>query len=311
MTGGRRTAARRSAVRRRLLVVCAIDPDPGDPLRRCTGQSRFLGEAGLWLARRGVDLICAEPGAATGYRPVPGAWEPATVEAIDAVFDRDHRRDRGAQHAWLARGVPVANPPAFHALCDDKLAFARWARGAGLPVPETVPAGDDAWRSWGAAYAKPRHGRMGAGVHRLAAGEAPRGAVVQRAVEPREAGESIRLLLQRTPGGPWTRAGAFRRVARAGADVVGLATGAEARPLRAEQRPALDGVERDSIRALAAAPDADLIVEVGIDVVLGRDGPAVLEWNARPGRSFERIGRDDLRCRAQRRPFEVLLGWVG
>jgi YheC/D like ATP-grasp len=294
----------------RLLVLCAIDDHPLDPLRRCTGQSRFLGEAGLWLAERGVDLICAAPGADQGFRPVPGAWAPAAVDGIDAVFDRDHGPTRDIQRGWVSRGIPVGNPPAFQELCDDKLAFARWAREAGLPVPETVPADDHRWRDWDGAFHKPRRGRQGVGVRRLAPGEEPGGGVVQRGVTPDHPGESIRLLLQRTPDGDWLRAGAFCRVARDGGEVAGLSEGAEAHPLRQEQILPLAMLEPVLTAALRCAPGAERILEVGVDIVLGPDGPAVLEWNARPGRSFDRIGRDDLRRSAVQRPFQVLLAWL-
>jgi len=47
-----------------------------------------------------------------------------------------------------------------------------------------------------------------------------------------------------------------------------------------------------------------------VDVILGHDGPRVLEWNARPGRSFDRIGRADLRAAAVTRPFDWIVGSI-
>lgn len=294
----------------RLLVLCAIDPHPVEPLRRCTGQSRFLGDAGLWLAGRGIDLICAAPGASDGFRPVPGAWQPAAVDGIDAVYDRDHGPLRDVQRGWVSRDIPVANPPAFQELCDDKLAFASWGQDAGLPVPETVPVHDHRWRDWDRAFHKPRRGRQGVGVRRLGPGDEPVDGVVQRGVAPHQPGESIRLLLQRSPDGDWLRAGAFCRVAPDGGEVAGLSAGAEARTLSPDQEDALSALQPGLLAALARAPEVERVLEVGVDIVLGPDGPAILEWNARPGRSFDRIGNDDLRRAALRRPFEVMLGWL-
>ena len=288
----------------RLLVLCAIDP--GESLRRCVGQSRFLGEAGLEMAHRGVDLVCAEPGSAVGYRPIPDAWEEVDVAGIDAVYDRHHGLDRSAQQGWERADVPVSNPTSFSLLCDDKLLFYRQARELGLPVPETVAADDPVWRSWERAVAKPRFGSKGAGVRILAEGDDPGDGIVQRAVAPDVPGSSIRLLVQRSRAG-WQLTGAMDRRDRAGRQVVGLARGADAQ--------AVDGTTGTLLRrwlprlqdAVDALPDADRIVEVGVDVVLSRSCVHVLEFNARPGRSFDRMGQPDLRRQALLRPFETMV----
>ena len=288
-----------------LLVLCALDPQ--EPLRRCVGQSRFLGEAGLALAERGARLLCAEPGAATGVRPVKGGWSEEEVRGVVGVYDRHARPCGEVLEGWEDRGIPVANPPAFRELCDDKLAFATWAGGAGLPVARTVAADDPAWRSWEGAFVKPRRGWGGQGVRRMAHGPPAGDEIVQMAVEPAVPGESVRLLLQREPGRGWKSAGAFLRRAPGGGEVASLARGATAHPLDAGTERRLAPLVRKLVAALAVAPGGEGAVEVGVDLVIGRFGPWILEWNARPGRSFERIGRMDLRRSAQLRPFLWLL----
>jgi len=288
----------------RLLVLCAIDP--AEPMRRCVGQSRFLGEAGLEMARRGVDVLCAEPGSTVGHRPVPCAWEEAVVEGIDAVYDRHHGPDRGAQRRWERAGVPVFNPTSFSRLCDDKLAFHRFALRAGLPVPETVLATDPLWRDWDLAVAKPRYGARGAGIRPITPGDSPGDGLVQRRITPDVPGSSIRLLVQRSQDGGWQRTGTMDRRDHAGGLVAGLSRGAEARVVDAAAEAVLARWFPRLADALDSLPDADRIVEVGVDVLLSQDRVWVLEFNARPGRSFDRMGRADLRRQALLRPFEVM-----
>lgn len=289
----------------RILVLCAVDP--AEAMRRCTGQSRFLGEAGLLLARQGVDLVCAAPGEASGHRPIAGAWESAAVTDVDAVYDRTHTRPRRFQRGWEDRGVPVFNPTSFSDLCDDKLAFARFARDRGLPVPRTVPADDPAWRSWQRAFAKPRHGDRGHGIRPVAPDETLDGGIVQEGVEPTVPGHAIRILLQREADGSWITAGIMDRHAEDGSAVVSLSAGATAKPLEPRSARGLRPLVNATAAILDTLDRANRIIEVGVDVVLRRDGPWVLEWNARPGRSFDRMGRPDLRAAAVLRPFERIL----
>ncbi len=290
--------------RTRILVLCAIDPHAAD--RRCTGQSRFLGEASLAMGRRGVDVICAEPGAATGYRAVPGTWEEVAVRDVDAVYDRHHDADRRIQRRWERAAVVVGNPVSLSTLCDDKLAFARWARGHDLPVPETVDARDARWRSWPEAFTKPRRGGRGRGVRLVDPAAPPRQGVVQRAVAPRVPGRAARVLLQRHIDGGWFVAGAMDRRDEGGADVVSLATGARACPLDRADLHDLTPAIAALGAALEGLPGAGRAIEIGVDAILARDGPWIIEINARPGRSFDRIGRRDLRRRALLHPFQVL-----
>jgi hypothetical protein len=293
----------------RLLVLCAVDP--AQAMRRCTGQSRFLGEAGLGLARQGVEVVCAAPGEGEGYRPLPGAWEPATVADIDAVYDRSHPRPRRVQRAWQDRRVPVFNPTSFSDLCDDKLAFARFAQGRGLPVPRTVPSSDPAWHRWGRAFAKPRYGGRGRGVRAAVPGETSLDDVVQEGVEPVVPGQAIRVLMQRDADGSWITAGIMDRRSEDGTGVVSLSAGAVARPADPKMARVLHPLVASTVDTLDSLEDAERIVEVGVDVVVDRDGPWVIEWNARPGRSFDRMGRPDLREAAVLRPFERIVASLG
>jgi glutathione synthase/RimK-type ligase-like ATP-grasp enzyme len=288
-----------------LLVLCDIDA--AEPLRRCRGQSRFLGEVGLRLGRRGIRMICAEPASPFGYRPVPGGWREEPVEGVVAVLDRHRTPHPAVLAGWIDRGVPVANPPPFRDLCDDKLAFAGWALDQGLPVPETVGGDDPRWRDWDRPYVKPRAGWGGRGVRRHGGETVAAEEVVQRAVEPALAGESLRILLQRDGAGGWLSAGAMVRIAPAGRPVASLSRGARVRSLEPREQGALPALLEPIIIAIGRAPGGGAAVEVGVDLILAADGPWILEWNARPGRSFERIGRADLRAAAQIRPFETLL----
>jgi len=288
-----------------LLVLCAIDPDAPD--RRCVGQSRFLGDAGLAKAARGIDVVCAEPGADRGWRAVPGTWRAADVRDVGAVYARHHDASRHVQRDWEARGVPVVNPTGFSDLCADKLAWYRFARRAGLPVPETVEADDPTWRGWSRPYAKPRRGRGGTGVRRLIRGDTPGPGVVQRAIEPRTRGESIRVLLQRSGARPWFQAGSLRRVAPPGEEVASLARGATAEALTPAESRSLAPLLARLSEALARRAEADRILEVGVDVIWAAERPWLLEINARPGRSFDRAERPDQRRAALLHPFEAML----
>ena len=292
-----------------LLVLCAVDAS--EPLRRCRGQSRFLGEVGLRLERRGIRVLCAEPGAELGHRPLPGGWREEPVEGVVAVFDRHRTPHADVLDGWTERGVAVANPASFRSLCDDKLAFARWARELGLRVPETVSGGDARWRGWDRPFVKPRAGWGGRDVRRADGEAVSADQIVQQAVESARPGESLRVLLQRDGGQGWLTAGSMVRVAPAGGAVASLGRGAQARSLEPREHSVLSALLEPLFAALDRAPGGGDAVEVGVDLILAADGPWILEWNARPGRSFERIGRADLRAAAQIRPFETLLARRG
>ncbi len=292
-----------------LLVLCAIDPD--EPMRRCRGQSRFLGEVGLRLDARGIRMLCAEPADPVGHRPVRGGWIEEPVEGVVAVLDR-HRVAHPAELArWGESGAEVANPPGFRALCDDKLAFARWARGRGLPVPATRPGDDPGPLVGSHAFVKPRTGWGGSDVRQHAGGPLGAHEIVQQSVKPVRAGEAIRLLLQRDVAERWIVAGALARLAPSGQPVASLARGARAAPLEVSRLESLAPLVGKLAEALEDAPGGDRAIEVGVDLILAQDRAWILEWNARPGRSFDRVGREDQRAEAQMRPFALLLRRAG
>jgi glutathione synthase/RimK-type ligase-like ATP-grasp enzyme len=231
------------------------------------------------------------------------------VRHVDAVYDRHHDPERAVQRHWELTTI-VGNSVSLSTLCDDKLAFARWARDHALPVPETVEAADPRWSTWPAAFNKPRRGARGHGVRLVDPGQPPRDGVVQRAVAPRHPGRAARVLLQRHPDRGWFVAGAMDRRAAPDVPVVSVATGADPCPLPASDleasRPALSRL----MQLLEQRPGAARSLEVGVDLVLSRDGPWIIEINARPGRSFDRIGRPDLRQRAMLHPFVTLLDLI-
>lgn len=242
---------------------------------------------------------------------MPGAWERADTSDVHAVYDRSHDADRKHQLRFQERGIPVVNAVGFSGICDDKLEFAAYARAQGLPVPPTVAADDPTWRTWPLAFAKPRHGGRGRGVRVVTADDPVDEGIVQRGVRSVVPGQSIRVLLQRETTGRWTVAGIMDRRAPPDEPVVSLSCGSEAHPATPATGHLLSPLVDATTAALDARPDAAWIAEVGVDVVLGHDGAMILEWNARPGRSFDRMGRPDLRAAALIRPFEWLLGLVG
>ncbi len=229
------------------------------------------------------------------------------MEGVVAVFDRHPTLHADVLDGWIEQGVAVANPPSFRSLCDDKLAFARWAREQGLRVPETVTGGDARWRDWDRPFVKPLAGWGGRDVRRHEGEAVSAGQIVQRAVESARPGESLRILLQRDGVQGWLTAGSMVRVAPPGGAVASLARGARVRPAGPREHTVLPALLEPIIAALGRAPGGGDAVEVGVDLILAADGPWILEWNARPGRSFERIGRADLRAAAQIRPLETLL----
>lgn len=292
----------------KLLVLCAIDDHR--PHRRCVGQSRFLGEAGLAMAQRGVDVLCAAPGASEGFRPIHRTWQPAEVTDIDGVYDRSHT-ERSHQRRWEQQGIPVGNPTSFSDLCDDKLRFHDWARSCGLPIPRTVPVTDQRWREWPLSFNKPRTGGRGRGVRLVCPQDSPTAGIVQRAVQPQVRGQSLRILLQRSAAGSWDVAGMMDRRSVDGNPVVSLSQGARALPVDVATQASLAPLITRITEALEALPDAQRLVEAGLDVILADDGPWILECNARPGRSFDRMGHPELRQAAVLRPFETIAGWLG
>lgn len=265
-----------------------------------------MGRAALRLAAEGLDVVfggLARGGRLVGHRAVADRWEPAEA-TVRAAYDRyPSQTDPAGFAALLAElgEVVVANPDDAVRLCRDKLATQRVLEAAGVPIPE-VEADPSrfaaALASWGAGFLKPRHGAFGRGVSRVTPGDplpaVGEGAVpgvadvlfLQRAVPPPEgwAGVACRVLVQRERGGWWLGPPVARR-SRVDA-VVNAARGSEVVPL-AEMAPdlvdAVAGLAGRVATALAAAAGGPRLVELGVDVVLARDGGAwVVEANSKP-----------------------------
>ncbi|MBN2800852.1 MAG: hypothetical protein JXX28_17075 [Deltaproteobacteria bacterium] len=322
----------------RLGVLVPVDGVPsGDP------AARPIGRAALLLAEEGVDLVfgaTVRAGRMSGLWARPSGWTRAEDVQVAAIHDRFPSQGRAAAHAEVVAelsGVPLANPPWLVELCRDKLVCQRTLERAGVPQPEVE---GDAARfaarldAWGAGFLKPRYGSFGVGVRRVVAGDglpaalpgnlqgALEPAVLQRAIRPPEgwAGISVRVNAQRRPEGGWClNPGVARRSvndpvvnAHRGAevapadDVLGHATLAEL------YQRALEVAE-----ALGALPGGEWVVELGVDLVVDREGRAhVIEVNGRPqgrlgalaSRWGDRFGRAHLDAVA--RPLRYLAARV-
>jgi hypothetical protein len=289
-----------------------VPVDPGQ--RPAPPEDLPLGRAALLLSAEGLDLVFGEALHAgpdgwariDGMRARPGRWEPAAAVPIRALHDRypSQGRAAGFQRALLGLGrTPIGNPPSLTALFRDKLACQRALEAAGVdlpPVEDDPAAFNERLCDWGFAFLKPRFGAHGAGVRRVVPGDEldalvvgldpsrPEPALLQRALLPPVgwAGWSVRVLCQRKPdGGWWVDAGAARRSRTD--PVVNAARGAEVLPLpdllpaggQAAVSSTVDGV----LAALASLPSAELLVEVGLDLVIDDAGrPWLIEVNGRP-----------------------------
>ena len=151
--------------------------------------------------------------------------------------------------------------------------------------------------------------------------ERPDPAILQAAVPPPEgwASRTVRVLLQRTPEGGWfqgmpvVRQSRDNPVANAalGAEVV---SGAEA--LDAACLTRIHDSVVDIADALDRLPEAEFMVEAGVDLVLNRDmHPTLIEVNSRPRGRLEVLAthnpasfqHDHLEACA--RPLRVIAAW--
>lgn len=299
-----------------------------------------MGRAALRLRSERVEVVfggVARDGRLVGHRTGDDRWEPVETE-VGGAYDRYASQTDPAGFAALVAGLgdtPRVNPDDVVAVCRDKLATQRVLEAAGLPIPE-VEADPDrfaaALAAWGAGFLKPRHGAFGRGVSRVVPGDAlpaeGEGAVpgrpdvlfLQRAVAPPDgwAGVACRVLVQRAGAGWWVGPPVARR-SRTDA-VVNAARGSEVVPLEAFAPDRVDAVahlaERVAV-ALAAAAGGDRLVELGVDVVLARDGGAwVVEANSKPrGRLLSLVESDpgwlDAHVEACCRPLRALAAIAG
>ncbi|MDP6931532.1 MAG: hypothetical protein QGG40_01390 [Myxococcota bacterium] len=272
-------------------------------------EARPVGRAALALAQEGIEVLFGDrivDGRMSGLCPIPGGWKPASDVPIQAVHDRYPSQLRSDHYARIRVGIgdiPVGNPPGITELCRDKLACQRWLEAGALELPpvEDQPATFQArLESWGAAFLKPRFGALGTGVRRVdihsdlpaqTEGLVPgrmEPSILQRAVPPPSglAGQCVRLLAQRLPGGGWHLCEPVVRQSRTDA-VVNAARGAEVGPgsdlLSPGTAKAVKDLARAAARRISDHPMGDLAVELGVDMVIDRHGAAhLIELNSRP-----------------------------
>ncbi|MCB9764832.1 MAG: hypothetical protein H6739_33965 [Alphaproteobacteria bacterium] len=315
-------------------VLVLLRPRPRAP---APPEDTPIGRAALQLASEGIGVLIGT--AQAPFRAAPGGWARAELDHVVAVHDRFPSWTWPDEYARAREGIahlPLANPPTLQDLCRDKLACQRSLEAAGIPQP---PVEGDPRRfaerlaEWGAGYLKPRYGALGRGVSRVTPGDplpaegpgATRGQleplILQRAVPPPPgvAGLALRVLTQRTPSGGWVTASHVAR--RSFADpVANVERGAEALP--AEDllpRATLDATDALCVRvgaALAALPEAEPLVELGVDVVIDPElRPHLIEVNSRPGGRLKALaGQDAARFAAAHveacaRPLRALAAW--
>jgi ribosomal protein S6--L-glutamate ligase len=252
-----------------------------------------------WHSRRLVDA-CARRGHATTVDPaVLGAFvNDAAVEV-----HLGGRSARSFDALLLARGLGRAGDPdvqfeIYRALegtgalvvnridpllaAQDKLRTSWLLRRAGVPTPraavaQTAREAMAALSTLGQAVAKPIAGSLGEGLERVARDRAGRRNVVERierdgAVYLQEwvphPGRDVRLFVVGA-----RVAGAIERIARPGEWRTNVERGSRVRPLRVEEGLASVAV------AAAGALGLDW---AGVDVVVGPEGPTVIEVNGNP-----------------------------
>ncbi len=272
----------RSARARRSLRLAILSRDPANPSTR---------RLGLVALARGHEARVIDPHACTlhlgGERPrIEVAGEP--VGAQDAVIPRVGPHSLAGVLAVLRlleqAGAFPLNPAAAIALARDKLASLQRLAAAGIPVvPTAVPAGPDAVQRVVDGLGGPpvvikiAGGSQGRGVVLAESLAAARSIVEGFAacghrvlVQPRlPVDDDVRLLVV---GG--RTVAAMRRVVPPGDFRANLHRGGTA-----------EAFHPDGALAALAARAADLLGLrlAGVDVLLGPDGPLVLEVNASPG----------------------------
>lgn len=240
--------------------------------------------------------VVAPPQLATAdvvvVRGMPGAGA-AGLRLEDVIF----RMDALAELA--ARGTPVINPPRALEIAIDKYLSLAVLAQAGIPVPRTIVAQDEAGveRAWqtlgGDCVFKPLFGSQGRGIERLSsqeslaafvsAGGPPDGVLYLQEFVPHDGWDARVLLVG-------DRAYAMRRVSDAGDWRTNVARGA--RPERFE--PPAPWI--DLARRAAAAVGTEI---AGVDLLPATDGRLlVLEVNAVPGwQALETVSGESIAAR--------------
>ena len=302
-----------------VLVLCPVLPGPWRPAAELP-----LGRAAQALITEGIRVVfsngLARDGLATG-RVVTrdGDWREVSDVAVSAVYDRFPSQALATEHAAARAAFPEAvwaNDPTIVERCRDKLLCQRLLESSGVAMPEVIEAADDAatqtLRGWGAAFAKPRFGAFGVGVHRVEANaEVPlmspsvlegqrEPTLLQRAIAPPAmtlpglgviAAMSIRALVQRE-GREWVvnhpvaRCSASDPVANAhrGAATFGLREAlSHVRSAPTDTFERIEALALEAVRGLEVLAPVDRFVEAGVDVVLDEEWrPWVIEVNSRP-----------------------------
>ncbi len=301
---------------RRIGVLVAAR-DGGD---RLPPEARPVGRAALMLRREGLGLVFGEQlerGLMSGWAARHGAWCAVRDVPVMAVHDRFASQTHPARYRRALKGLgvlPMGNPEVITLFCRDKLDCQRHleARGFRMPAVESEPGRfASALAAWGGAFLKPRYGALGRGVRRVSPGEVlparGEGSVagvieplfVQRAVTPPVgwSGWSLRVLVQRVPGGGWC---VISRVLRRSREdpVVNVARGALVGPAEGVLEPSklteLDRLASSVARAVAERPMGELAVELGVDVVVDSAGSFhVIEVNSRPRGRLEALAEQD------------------
>jgi glutathione synthase/RimK-type ligase-like ATP-grasp enzyme len=296
-----------------------VPVDPGSPPP--PPEARPIGRAALALGRDGLRVVfgdAVDGGCISGLEAVPGGWRRAEAVPVLALHDRFPSQRRAARFAEIragAAGLPIGNPPSLTLLCRDKLACQQRLAAAGVDAQPAVEAEPGRFverlAAWGAGFLKPRYGALGIGVRRVVPGDplptqlpgAVPGrtdpAILQRAVPPPAGwgGWSVRVVCQRAPGGGWVQGEPAVRRHRTD-PVVNAARGASVAP----GGDVLSAVTTDAVSALAARvtaaldtlPEGGWGVEVGVDLVIDRDGvPWLVEVNSRPRGRMEALAAAD------------------
>jgi glutathione synthase/RimK-type ligase-like ATP-grasp enzyme len=283
-------------------------------------EARPVGRAALKLRDEGLGVVFGDElagGRMCGWVAEPGRWVRRRDLPVTALHDRFASQTYPEAYQAILdgrAGLPMGNPLELTLLCRDKIASQRLLEAQGFAMPEVQPASERfaaTLEAWGAGFLKPRYGALGRGVRRVQPGDAlpaeGEGAVagvveplfLQRAVRPPQgwSGWSLRVLVQRLPGGGWTVASRVLRRSRED-PVVNVARGAEVGPAERALEPArievLDGLCLAVARALAGQPWGRSAVELGVDAVVDHRGAFhLIEVNSRPRGRLEALAEQD------------------